>query len=182
MEHRRTMFVAFIGVLSLAFTGCRASLEPPSFTPEPATTATLVASVIITGHADGAPSQCTTEEVTARLVSLYEGINREDRDVTSEYFSRSSFTWYCMHEPDEPHTVYDLDELGSYFEQRYEQHETLRLVSITFNGWDEPRGLLHFGPFVIERTADDLDSVPTTVLGKGAYHCETRTFAVLCSG
>src|SRR5688500_12948659 len=153
----RTMFGAVIGILSLAFTGCRASTEPSSSTPEPATTATLVASVSITGHADGAPSQWTTEEVTARLVSLHAGINRADPDVTSEYFSRSSFTWYCMHEPDEPHTVYNLDDLASFFEQRYEQNEHLRLVSIQFNGWDEPRGMLHFGPFVIEWTADDLD-------------------------
>ncbi len=145
-------------------------------------TTTPVAAVSITGQADGAPPQCTIEAVTSRLVSLYEAINRADPDVTSEYFSRSSFAWYCMSEPVEPHGADNWDELEPYFEQRYGQHEHLRLVSIQFNSWDEPRGFVHFGPFVTARTADDIGSTQGVWEGKGAYHCGTRTFAVLCSG
>jgi len=53
--------------------------------------------------------------------------------------------------------------------------------SIQFNGWERARGLIHFGPVMISRTADDL-SAPFQALGKGAYSCARQQFVVLCLG
>lgn len=78
-------------------------------------------------------------------------------------------------------TAYNKDELEAHFQRRYEQREQWQLLRVVVNGWDQGRGLLHFGPVIIKRTADDLQ-FPFESVGKGAYSCGQENFIVLCLG
>jgi hypothetical protein len=145
--------------------------------------------VTVRGQADGAPNGCTPEHVAERLQGLFDAVSTSDPDVVPEYFGTFdgdhtrantgiAFQWFCM----DTTTVYDLPELETYFNERYEQNEQLRLRSITLNGWEPARGIIHFGPVAVDRQADDLGDEWQTFTGKGAYYCENQTFHILCMG
>ena len=175
------VIAAPILVLALAVTGCTFNLDSSSPAPDPTTTTgALLSKVIITGDVNDAPPQCSPQAITERMVRLFEAVNHAQPDIAFSYFG-GAFMWYCMHEPDEEHTVYGLVELDEYFQQRYEQHEQIRLESIQFNGWESQRNLVHFG-MLVQRSADDLDPAVNKASGKGAYHCEAERFVALCSG
>ena len=171
-------------VLVLTLTGCGISRDSSSPAPDPTATTDvfngLLSEVTITGDVGDAPPQCSAQAITERMVSLFEAINHAQPGVASDYFG-GGFMWYCMHEPDEEHTVYDLVGLDAYFQQRYQQHEQLRLESVQFNGWESQRNLVHFGLSVAGRSADDLDPAVNKASGKGAYHCEAERFVALCA-
>lgn len=148
--------------------------------------------VIVTGQAAGAPPGCSAHDVAQRLVDLFDAINRGDPNVVPEFFGRKEserFQWYSIGESGKAGTAenffvaHRLDELAAYFVQRHAQHEHLQLRRLKVNGWDEGRGLVHFGPVEFTRTADDLVLPPADMVaqgtGKGAYHCEGRAFVVL---
>ena len=152
----------------------------------------LLENILVTGAAEGAPAGCSPEEVAQRIVQMFEAVNRGDPNVVEEFFGRESrgpFQWYSMDEfgrteADKNHFVaYTLDELDLYWLERYWQHERLQLRSVEFNGWEGARGLVHFGPIVLSRQADDLQpglgGPERLAEGKGAYHCKTRAFVVL---
>jgi hypothetical protein len=53
---------------------------------------------------------------------------------------------------------------------------------ITVNGWEAARGLVHFD-FTVNRQADDLNNgIGVEVVGKGALHCQTQSFAAISIG
>jgi hypothetical protein len=150
---------------------------------------------LVAGSADGAPVGCSPEDIARRMAALLEEINRGDPGVVDEYFGRKSmapFRWYSMTEGGETdaekrHFVaYSWDDLAVYWEQRYQQKESLQLRSIDFNGWEQERGVVHFGPIVLARHADDLrpglGGPESIAQGKGAYHCATQAFVVLSLG
>ena len=161
-------------------TGMALPEETPSTpTVNPTAAAADLSGVRVTGSAEGAPDGCTVDTVAGRLLALAEAVNEANPGVVPQFFGTSdaTFQWYCM----QSFSTYSLDELDAYFRQRYGQNERWRLQSVQVNGWDQGRGVLHFGPVVISRMAGDLDSA-SEALGKGAYSCRRREFVVLCLG
>ena len=77
--------------------------------------------------------------------------------------------------------AYQLDEVNTYFQERYQQHEQLQLQSIQFNGWNGAIGTIEFGPVAFTREADDLGTSHSRFsgTGKGTYFCDQRAFIVL---
>jgi hypothetical protein len=121
----------------------------------------------VTGETGGVPPGCDPRVVAARLVHLFDAINRGDPDIVDEYFGRSRnvpFMWYSTTEPGPAGTVnfasYTWGELADYLDARYRQGEQLHLLSVQFNGWDAGRGLAHFGPILVTRRAADLSPGP----------------------
>ena len=169
---------------------CALSLNSCGLRPTPDDS--LLGNVLVTGAAEGAPAGCSPDEVTARIVEMFAAVNRGDPNLVDEFFGRQSqapFQWYSMDEfgkteAEENHFVaYAWDELDAYWPERYRQQERLQLRSVQFNGWEGARGLVHFGPIVLARQADDLrpglGGPESLAEGKGAYHCGTRAFVVL---
>jgi hypothetical protein len=105
-------------------------------------------------------------------------VNNADPNMAHDFFGGQ---WYCTVEEGQPFTAYTTSELEAHLQRRYAQHEQWQVESIQFNGWEQTRGLVHFGPVVIWRTADDLEK-PFESMGKGAYSCEQQRFVVLCLG
>jgi hypothetical protein len=139
----------------------------------------------VTGNADGAPTGCSPDEIARRIFEAFEAINQADPDVVDEYFGRADFApfgWYSIGDGQDNFAAYQWRVLDEYLQQRYEQHEHLELRSIQFNGWEQERDLVHFGPIEIARRADDLSKSERIYSGKGAYHCEARTIVVLSLG
>lgn len=178
---------------SIAVSPSAAIAVATSTTTEVPTPTALVAltptssNVVLTGQADGAPAGCSPNEIARRFEAMFRAINRGEPNVVDEFFGRksgASFAWYSMTEfgqteADKNHFVaYTWDELDAYLKRRYQQHEQLQLLSLQFNGWDPGRGLVHLGPIVITRYADDLRlglGGPERIAeGKGAYHCRTQ--------
>lgn len=169
----------------------------PSATPPKEHPPTLqpVTDYVVTGAAEGAPAGCSAQDIAQRLAEMLEAINRGDPQVIDEFFGRKNkapFQWYSMtefgrSEAEKNHFVaYNFEELDSYFQKRYKQNEKLQLRSIQVNSWEPERGLVHFGPVVITRHADDLrlgiGGPERLAEGKGAYHCKTQAFVVLGLG
>ncbi len=136
---------------------------------------------VVSGQTVGAPEGCSPEAVAERLQGLFAAVGNADPGLVDEYFD-AGFQWYCLSSAQDPDPVTDLTQLSAYFQRRFEQHEQLRLRSVDFNGWESGRGLVHFGPIVVERRADDTGAGWQTATGKGAYSCVQRTFPVLCLG
>lgn len=134
--------------------------------------------MIVTGSAEGAPDGCTAETVTERLVDMAAAVNSADPNMARDFFGGQ---WYCTIEEGQPFTAYTTPELEAHLQRRYAQHERWQVASINVNGWEQTRGIIHFGPVVIWRTADDLEK-PFESMGKGAYSCERQRFVVLCLG
>jgi hypothetical protein len=100
-------------------------------------------------------------------------------------------SWYSMTERhnagprsgDQQFVAWTRDDLAVYWQQRQRQHEHLELRRLQVNSWEPERGLVHFGPLVVSRRADDLAPPPSgssgQAVGKGAFHCATRTFVVI---
>ena len=179
-------------LLSLTISACRSRTAPATIAQAPSL---IPEKYVVTGQADGAPQGCSPHEIAQRADSMFDAITRGDPNVIDEYFGKkrdAPFQWYSMtvsdpNDTDQNHFVaYNLDELSEYLGQRYEQHEQVALQSVQFNGWEEARGVVHFGPIIITRRADDLKpglgGPEDLALGKGAYHCETQAFIVLSFG
>lgn len=138
----------------------------------------------VTGQADGAPAGCSVQEVAQQLQDFAVAFNDGDRQQLSTLFSNHApFAWYSAPEGDATfRDIYTVEELPQYFEQRHTQHEYLEFKRIQVNGWEEQRDLVHFG-FVVSRRADDLNSGQAReVIGKGAFHCKTKTFIAISIG
>lgn len=174
----RLCWLLLISAGLVALLGSCATRRSPE-TEEMATTVVPLATPIITGSAEGAPEGCTVETVTDRLMDLAAAVNQADENAAREFFGTGSMEWFCTVEDGEPFTAYTTDDLEAHFQRRYAQHEQWRVDSVQFNGW--ARGLIHFGPVIIWRTADDLSS-PFKAGGKGAYSCGRQQFVVLCLG
>lgn len=139
----------------------------------------------VTGNADGAPIDCSPDQIASRISEAFNGINRADPDVVDKYFGRADyapFGWYTIGVGEEQDAAYTWRTLDEYFQERFQQHEHIELRSIEFNGWDQEREMVHFGPIEIARTADDLGKAERIYIGKGAYYCKTRTIVVLSLG
>ena len=136
----------------------------------------------VTGNADGAPIDCGSDQIASRISEAFNAINRADADVVDKYFGRADyapFGWYTIGSGDEQDAVYTWRTLDEYFQERFQQHEHLELRSIRINGWEQERGIVHFGPIEIARTADDLGKSEQIYSGKGAYYCKTHAIVVL---
>lgn len=136
----------------------------------------------VTGNADGAPIDCSPDQIASRISEAFNAINRADPDVVDKYFGRADyapFGWYTIGSGDKQEAAYTWGTLDEYFQERFQQHEHIELLSIRFNGWDEQREMVHFGPIEIARTADDLGKSEQIYWGKGAYYCKTHTIVVL---
>ena len=178
----RLRFCCLLLILAglVAFLGSCATHQSAGIGVTP-TAAIPLATPIITGNAEGAPDGCSVETVADRLMDLATAVNHTDENAAGEFFGKGSMEWFCTVEDGEPFTAYTTDELEAHFQRRYAQHEQWQVESIQFNGWERARGLIHFGPVIIWRTADDL-SAPFQALGKGAYSCARQQFVVLCLG
>jgi hypothetical protein len=136
----------------------------------------------VTGNADGAPMDCSPDHIASHIAEALNAINRADPDVVDKYFGRADyapFGWYTIGSGDEQVAAYTWRTLDEYFQERFQQHEHLELRSIRINGWEQERGMVHFGPIEIARTADDLGKSEQIYSGKGAYYCKTHTIVVL---
>ena len=164
--------------LLLALSGCGAPETQPSYT--------------VIGTADGAPEDCSAEKVAEQLDQLGRAINEKDLNLVLEFFDGGPFQWYSMGEAatsttsERDFVAYTLDDLEAYFSEQFEQDENWELVELYVNSWDAGRGLVHFGPAHIRRTANDLSDelggADNLTEGKGAYHCASKTFIVLSLG
>jgi hypothetical protein len=166
----KQIVIPLLIVLSVFTNSCRNEIMPTKV------------SYSVTGNADGAPIGCSPDEIASRISKAFDAINRADPNVVDKYFGRADyapFGWYTIGNSDEQFAAYTWRTLDEYFQQRYEQHEHLELQSIRFNGWDEERGLVHFGGIEVARQADDLSNSERIYRGKGAYYCKTRTIVVL---
>ena len=138
----------------------------------------------VTGQANGAPAGCSVQEVAQSLQDFATALNAGDQQQLLTLFSdRAPFAWYSAAERGSTYRdIYKVKELPQYFEERHAQHEYLEFKWIQVNGWEEQRGLVHFG-FALNRQADDLNSGQALeVIGKGAFHCETKAFVVTSIG
>ena len=137
----------------------------------------------VTGQADGAPAGCSVQEVAQELQDFAVAFNDGDQQRLLTLFSNRAFAWYSAPEGDSTfRDIYKVEELPQYFEQRHTQHEHLEFKRIQVNGWEEQRGLVHFA-FAVNRQAEDLNSGQAReVIGKGAFHCKTKTFVVISIG
>ncbi len=145
--------------------------------------------VVITGQSDGAPPNCSPRDVARFIVRFIEAFNRGDQDRLARLFFRGAATgqspshWYSMTEGDpraggRHFVAYDLDVLLKYFAERRQQHEVMQLLKLQVNGWESTRGIVHFGPVVVSRRADDLGDREFTAEGKGAFHCREQAIIV----
>lgn len=138
----------------------------------------------ITGQSDGAPAGCGVQDVAQRLQGFAAAFNDGDQQQLSAFFSdHAPFAWYSAPESDSTfRAIYTVEELPQYFEERYAQHEYLEFKQIQVNGWEAQRDLVHFA-FTVSRRADDLNSGQAReVIGKGAFHCKTKTFIAISIG
>ncbi len=175
-------------VISFLLGACGDSQTAPELgaaggTPSDNISTSLTNLPTVTGQADGAPAGCSVQEVAQLLQDFATALNTGDQQQLSTLFSnRAPFAWYSAPEGDSTRDIYKVKELPQYFEQRHAQHEYLEFKWIQVNGWEEQRGLVHFG-FALNRRADDLNSGQAReVIGKGAFHCETKTFVVIGIG
>ncbi|MGA9531970.1 MAG: hypothetical protein WBR18_04575 [Anaerolineales bacterium] len=146
----------------------------------------------VSGTALGAPAECGPNEVAEQLADLGSAISHAELNRTMEFFRGGPFHWYSMSEASTSETnkrhfvAYTLDDLEAYFIGRFTHDEHWALKELQVNSWDAERGLVHFGPVHIRRTADDLPEglggAAHLAEGKGAYHCVSKTFAVLSLG
>lgn len=146
---------------------------PPNSTPTPPVT-----TVIITGEADGAPPGCSPEQIASRFMALLQAWNAGDPALVPAFFGiedGTPFQWYSM----DREALFHLTDLHHYVQGRVAQHDQMHLQAIQVNGWDAGRGLVHFGPVQLLRTADDLPAGSHAVQGKGAYHCDHHRFVAL---
>ncbi len=139
----------------------------------------------VSGDTSGAPPGCEAEAVASRIRAALAAISRGDADVVEEYFGRARgapFQWYSI----EGFVARSWEELSVYFHDRHQNGERLELVRVRFNSWEKDRGLVHFGPIVVKRSARDIDLAheewKPLAEGKGAYHCETTSIVVLSLG
>ena len=167
-----------IVILGLVLSLAACSVQQTSNQITPTATSDALATTVITGQAEGAPEECTMETVTTRLVDLATAVNQADPHAAENFFGGQ---WFCTVENGEFFTAYTKSELQAHLQRRYMQHEQWQVMSIQFNGWEAGRDLIHFGPVVVKRTADDLNS-PFVTTGKGAYSCRQQQFVVLCLG
>src|SRR6266508_2063541 len=135
----------------------------------------------VTGQAEGAPAGCSVQEFAQQLQNFAAAVNEGDQQQLSTLCSnRAPFAWYA--DPEGASTmrsIYVVGELDQYFEQRHAQHEYLEFQQIQVNGWEAQRDLVHF-EFTVSRRADDLNSGQARkVIGKGAFHCKTKTFVAI---
>ncbi len=160
--------------------------------PTPTSTLSLETNkgVVVQGEAVGAPQGCSAQDVAYRVMSFTDAVNHGNPNVVIDFFGHDEelFQWYSMTlvksgKVENHFVAYTLDELKGYFTERYKQHELLHLSQIQVNSWEAERGLVHFGPITLLRSADDLQPSPSrtvyTAEGKGAFHCKEQKFAVL---
>lgn len=163
--------VLLLPVLALVFQGCG--------------TYSASGAVRILGQANGAPAGCTPKAVAGRLESTFEAISTGDPNVIDEFFGRqrgAPFEWFTMNSSG-AFAARSWDDLASTLQQRYEQHERLKLLTVRFNGWEQGRGLIHLSRIVASRSAADLEpgqrESEFVAEGKGAYHCSSRAAVVI---
>ena len=173
---RLCLLLVILSCTALFFSNCAAQQTQEQMMPT--ATPDMYSNIAITGQAEGAPEACTMETVTTRLVDLATAVNQADPDVAENFFGGQ---WFCTVENGELFTAYTKAELEAHLQRRYLRNEQWQVLSIQFNGWESQRGLIHFGPVAIKRTADDLNS-PFVTTGKGAYSCRRQQFDVLCLG
>ena len=141
--------------------------------------------VIVAGHADGAPTGCSVQEVGQRLLDFAKAFNRQDSQLASAFFGVG--VWYVASEGNKAGdiqyiTIYLGKDLPAFFERRYAQNEKLLFKEIQMHGWEWQRNIVHFS-FTINRQADDLhDGKARDVVGKGAFLCPTQKIIVLTLG
>lgn len=148
------------------------------------TSPTPVSTIEIAGQADGAPTGCSARDVGERLGRLFAAVSQHDTEQAMRFFGEGDlFEWYSAPEREpQAGTVYAVSDLPAYFARRQSQHEQLQLHKFQANGWDAGRGLVHF-QFDATRRADDLgDAQPSTIGGKGAFHCQQQAFIVISLG
>lgn len=148
------------------------------------TSPTPVSTIEIAGQADGAPAGCSPHDVGERLEGLFEALNQNDLEQAMSFFGTGDrLEWYSAPEGDsQASTAYNLKDLSAYFFRRQAHHEQSQLHKFQANGWDAGRGLVHF-QFDATRRADDLgDGKPSTIGGKGAFHCQQQAFIVISLG
>lgn len=141
--------------------------------------------VVVTGEASGAPQGCGVQEVGQLLLDFAEAFRASDPEAVLTFFSsQAPFAWYSAPDSDPavPTAIYSTNDLPKYFERRRTQNEMLQFKKIKVNGWESQRGLVHF-EFVVNRQADDLyNGTGLDVTGKGAVHCQTKSFVVISIG
>lgn len=137
--------------------------------------------VTITGQSIGAPPGCNPEDVARLIVRFFDSYNRGDQNQLVEFFPYT-FSWYYDSQiAGTDSFITDQKALLNYFAERHWRHERLRLLELQINGWDELEGLVHFGPFLVARYADDIRP-ERTISGKGAIRCKGHKITVWAMG
>lgn len=159
---RRTVLASVVGVVVVAAAGCggsetQATPEPQLGPPEPETKANL------------ADEPCSAGEVEALVTAFVRAFNEVDTAHLDALFaSAEDFEWYSTQSPGErlDDEAKNRSTLMTYFKQRHQTGERLRLRSFQFGGNSDGYGNFEYQ---LVRSADDIPA--TQYDGKGAAYC-----------
>lgn len=141
--------------------------------------------IVVTRESGMLPSGCTPREAAALLVRFTEAFNRGDGKGLERVFAAEDgdhavwrnapfFRWYS----DGRATVYDVKDLGPYFERRHRRNERLELVAVRV-GPSNVGGAAAI-VYTIRREADDVTGGLRT--GKGELDCAAQRIFVWSMG
>lgn len=137
----------------------------------------------VRGEVPEAPEGCDARSVANRLAAFLEAIGSDGEVIQAEFFPSPEsrvFEFFAVGGGGLGHFVAnEVGELGEYFRSRHAESDHMELIGITVNRWDDGRGLVHFGPVLVTRSANDLSPGIHPVVGKGALHCESQTIGAL---
>jgi hypothetical protein len=185
--------ISVLLTMSLLISACSSPTNPPEAQAVQESSGSharppLKRSAAVSGSADGAPAGCGVPDVAQRVQDFATAFNGANLKLLSTFFSNQApFAWYSAPEGAENSgkqnmAIYDPNELPAYFQRRQAEREQLDFIRIQINRWEPGRGLVHF-EFTVNRQADDLNGGQVQeIIGKGAFHCKTRTFAVMSIG
>ena len=172
-----TRFISAIAGLALCLSSCSSDAPAPPH-------------VTVKGSAPGAPADCGMDHLIDQLQQLGQALSDQDLEQSISLFDADHFEWFSINQSSPSsqdrttQTAYDLPSLRILIQDRFERNETWALQEVQVGSWDAQRNLIHFGPLVFDLSSDpeaqsntEEDSWKT--FGKGAYHCPSRSFAVL---
>jgi len=142
--------------------------------------------VVVRQGPPGAPDNCSTREIVARLRSVFDDISAERDSIAAKNFASADdippLMWYSMADVEGRETFVgrSLDEIDAYFVGRKGHGERISLAAVQINRWDQD--MAHLGPLVVVRSANDLPSGRHLIVGKAAFRCHDGKFVVLNLG
>lgn len=129
------------------------------------------------------PAECRPLRAGENVAGLIRAFNSGSSATTDFVAREPSFVWWAVLEGPRKEgrnfVTYDRNRLDSYFTERHQKGEQLRLVQMDLQ-YDPGRDIAHLG-LLLERRADDLNGgnvESSFAAGKGAIDCATGLIIV----